>query len=228
MRYRILATIVLATAAVLSANAKPAPKAKDEPREVKAKIDPPGAPLEGTLDVRTDTYTLDRLGQTAAQYAQTVKEQPPVVEVDLVLVLKNTSNKEITIWTAGDYRVEERKDGGDYVRLQLDLKGPGVVSKVVAARETRPRTPPPQRRTLVPGQTWSLPITTLNFGTRGWASFEASRTCWTEPSEYTLTASFKTAVSPAPPGSKQTLFEGGYVTITTAPVKLKVIEKAKE
>jgi hypothetical protein len=84
--------------------------------------------------------------------------------------------------------------------------------------------------TLAPGKTWRLPITSLTYGTHGVAKFVSWRTCWAQAGEYTLTATYKTAVAPAPKGAKPTRwadFDGGFVTVTTAPVKLKVVEVKK-
>jgi hypothetical protein len=229
MRRRIFVTLVVVAAAALAAHAK-APAPQEKPQE-KSRTDPPGTPLEAKLVVKKATYTLDRRGQTAKQYADAAKQSPPLVEVDLALELKNTSDKGITIWIADDYGKEERQKGGDYVNLRLDLQGPGAVSALVQQRFTRPWTPPPRTLAIAPGKTWALPITALNYGTHGVAAYQAYRTCWTEPGGYTLTATFKTAVSPAPQGSKETKwahFEGGLVTVTAAPVKLKVVEKGKE
>jgi hypothetical protein len=210
----------------------PAPQPEDKAEnKAKPKADPPSTPLEATLVAKKGTYTLNLGGKTPEQYRDAVKAKPPVVAVDLVLELKNTSAKEITIWIADDYRKEESQKGGDYVTLQLDLKGPGAVSALVTQRFTRPLTPPPRTQKIAAGKSYSLPITTLNYGTHGVATYQAYRACWTEAGDYTLTASFKTAVSPAPKGSKETKwahFEGGLVTVTSAPIKLKIVEKGKE
>src|SRR5262249_37656637 len=139
----------------------------------RSKTDPPGTPLEVKLVVKKATYTLDRRGATAKQYADAAKTSPPLVEVDLALELKNTSDMDITIWIADGYGKEERQKGGDYVSLQLDLKGPGAVSALVQQRFTRPKTPPPRTLAIAPGKTWALPITTLNYGTHGVATYEA-------------------------------------------------------
>jgi hypothetical protein len=71
--------------------------------------------------------------------------------------------------------------------------------------------------------TYALAIKSLmtkRLGRDGTASY------WLEPGDYTLIATYKTAVSPAPPGSKDGgNFLGvgfGQVTVITAPVKLKV------
>jgi hypothetical protein len=226
MVIRSLQLIVAAAAtAVVTCNA-PVPKAED-----KAKADPPTAPLEAKLVAKKDTYTLDLGGKTPEQYRDEVQKKPPIVKVELVLELKNTGDKEITIWIADDYGKEERQQGGDYVTLQLDLKGPGAVSALVKQQSTKPLTPPPRTHKIAPGKIYSLPITTLNYGTHGVATYQGYRACWTEAGKYTLTATFKTAVSPPPEGSKETKwahFEGGFVTVTSAPVTLKIVEKGGE
>jgi hypothetical protein len=228
MYHRFLPAIVVATVTLAAGAKAPAPQPK---ADEKSKTDPAGAPLEAKLVAKNETYTLDLGGKTPEEYRDAVKATPPVVEVDLVLEVKNTSDKEITIWIADDYRKEDRQEGGDYVKLLLELKGPGAVSARTALRETTPKTPPPRTRALAPGKTFSLPITTLNYGSHGVAHYEAYRACWTDAGEYTLTATFQTAVSPAPKGSKETKwahFEGGFVTVTSAPITLKVVEKGKE
>ena len=228
MRCRILSLVTVAavTVAVSTAAQAPEPKRGDKP-----KTDPPGAPLEAKLVVKKQTYTLDLGGKTPAQYRDAAKASPPKVDVDVVLELKNTSDKEIKIWVVGDLRDEKPQNGGDYVTLKLDLQGRGALNVPGIERETTPPTPPPTVQAIAPGKTWSLPITSLCHGTHGVAVMSANRSCWTQAGEYTLTATFKTAVSPKPDGAKETKwahFEGGLVTVTTAPVKLKVVEKGKE
>jgi hypothetical protein len=224
MRNRILVAIAAAAVIALTAGAAaPVPKPEEKP-----KADPPGTPLEAKLVVKKDTYTLDLGGKTPEQYRDAAKKMPPKVDVDLVLELKNTSDKDIKIWIVGDLRDEKHQDGGDYVTLKLDLQGPGAVNGPVHEVHKTPFTPPPTVHAIAPGKTWELPITTLSYGTHGVAHFSSQRSCWTQAGGYTLTATFKTAVSPKPDGAKETKwahFEGGLVTVTTAPVKLKVVEK---
>ncbi|HEV3004294.1 MAG TPA: hypothetical protein VGX78_07520, partial [Pirellulales bacterium] len=144
---------------------------------------------------------------------------------------KNTSDKEIKIWIVGDLRDEKSQAGGDYVTLDLVLQGPGAVNVPGAEIATTPATPPPTVQAIAPGKTWSLPLTSLCHGTHGVALHRNSRSCWTQAGELTLTATFKTAVSPKPDGAKETKwahFEGGFVAVTTAPVELKVVEEGKE
>jgi hypothetical protein len=225
------APLLVAAAVALAVPACTPEQAPQPKPEARPMADPPGAPLEATLVPKKATYTLDLGGKTPEQYRDAAKAKPPVVDVKLALELKNTGDREITIWVADDYGKEERQNGGDYVTLRLDLQGPGAVSALVQQQHTRPLTPPPRTRALAPGQGYTLPITTLNYGTHGVATFQAYRACWTRPGDYTLTATFQTAVSPAPPGSKEAKwahFEGGLVTLTSAPVKLQVVEKGQE
>jgi hypothetical protein len=229
MYHRIFAALVVATAVAFAAHAK-APAPLQEPEE-KSKTDPPGAPLAAKLVVKKEAYALDLGGKTPEQYRDDAKKTPPKVDVDLVLELKNTSDKEIKIWIVGDLRTEKSQAGGDYVTLELVLQGPGALNVPGVEIAKTPATPPPTVQAIAPGKTWSLPVTSLCYGTHGVALHRTNRSCWTEPGDYTLTATFKTAVSPKPEGAKETTwahFEGGLVTVTTPPVKLKVVEKGKE
>jgi hypothetical protein len=72
--------------------------------------------------------------------------------------------------------------------------------------------------TLAPGKTYSMPIKSLQHGFRG----VSKSTYWTEPGEYTITASFKTAISPAPKGSKEAEKGFGNALLVSEPVKVKV------
>jgi hypothetical protein len=228
MRHQILAAVVAAFVTLTAHAFAPAPESKPE---VKPKTEPPGVPLEAKLILKKDTYTLDFGGQTAEAYRDAAKKSLPRVAVDLALELKNTSDKEIKIWIVGDLCDEKHQKGGDYVTLKLDLQGPGAVNAAVREADKAPATPPPTVLAIAPGKTWSLPLTSLCHGTHGVAHFSGHRSCWTQAGDYTLTATFQTAVSPKPEGAKETKwahFEGGLVSVTTAPVKLKVVEKGKE
>jgi hypothetical protein len=225
MRYSLVLTCCL-----LALPAFAAPAGKERP-PAKGKTDPPGAPLEARLVVKKAVYVLDRGGKAPTDYLAEAKKKPPRVDVDLVLEIRNTSAGDIKLWMADDYRDEKRQAGGDYVELVLDLQGPGAVSAVVATRFTRPATPPPRLATIKAGKSFVLPITSLSYGRHGVARYQGSRAAWTQAGDYTLTATFRTAVSPAPKGSKETRwahFEGGIVSVTTPPVKLKVVEAKKK
>jgi hypothetical protein len=130
--------------------------------------------------------------------------------VDLALELKNTGDKDIQIWISGDPTM-----------IDLKLDGPGAVS-VAPRRAFTQEFRIPKAVSLAPGKTYSMEIKSLSFGFRNQSQFAY----WTEPGDYTLTASFKTAVSPTPKGAKETGEKGfGQVTVTSAPVKIMVTEK---
>ena len=57
---------------------------------------------------------------------------------------------------------------------------------------------------LAAGKSHTIPISALSYGARGMGNYAY----WTEPGEYTLTATFNTALKPAPKGSKEA--EGGF------------------
>src|SRR5262249_23293862 len=67
----------------------------------------PAGPLELRLNLGKDTCTLDRGGLTAAEYLKKIKKTNkdgvfPPPAVDLTVEVRNTSNKEVQIWTGGD------------------------------------------------------------------------------------------------------------------------------
>ncbi len=187
------------------------------PQDPKGKTDPAGVPVEAKLTVKKDTYKLDLGGKTAAEFREMLKmadekggivPKPP--EVEAVLVLKNTGDKEIQIWISGDPVV-----------LTLDLEGKGAINQNLRRAFTTDFRGP-KAISLAPGKTHEVPISSLSSGFRG-----ASRhSYWTEAGEHALTVSLKTAVSPAPKDAKDAGEPGfGQVTITSAPVKIKVTDK---
>jgi RNA polymerase sigma factor (sigma-70 family) len=220
---------------------------KDAKPQEKGKVEPMGVPLEARLVARKTTYTLDRGGKTPEEYAKRIeattdprtgpwvsdhRDQSPeeyarlveaeskaaekgvaTPQVDLILELHNTSDKEIRVLI-----------GGDIATLILDLKGPGTLSF----------TPDFARdlylfggttTSIAPGKNVQLPITRLMHGHRR----NGTMTFWTKPGEYTLTATYETFMSPIPKGAKQDergVQRGfGRVAVTSAPVKLTVVDK---
>jgi hypothetical protein len=173
-------------------------------------------PVKAKLTGDKTTFTLDLGGMTGEEFRKALKEaekkggkfpEPP--KVDLVLELTNTSAKDVEIYI-----------GGDQVMLQLELKGPGAVSvKPLLAFTTDFRGPRPT--TLGPGKSFLVQISGLKYGFRG----VAESAYWTEPGDYTLTASFVTALTPSPDGVKPDEKGFGKVTLTTEPIKLKVEAK---
>ncbi len=180
------------------------------------KSEPPGVPVQAKLLAKQTTYTLDLGGRSPAEFRQALKDAakdgryPPAPAVDLVLELRNTGDKEVQVWTSGDP-----------VRLMLDLKGKGAVNEALKGIAFTTIFIMPKATTLAPGKSVEIPIKGLAYGMRG----ASHRSYWLEPGEYTLTASYQTAVAPAPKGSADAQGGFGKVVLTSAPVKLQV--KAK-
>jgi hypothetical protein len=104
--------------------------------------------------------------------APTTGRWPPPPEVDLALVLRNTTDRDLRVWVAGPQ-----------AELRLDLRGPGAVS--VPLKETGEAKP--QNVELPPGESHVIRISRLTDGHRAWY--------WTEPGDYTVTAEFTTRAS---------------------------------
>ncbi len=179
MRTWLMAVSVL----ILSVTAVQADDKKEEPKT-------PASPIKATLTAKKATYTLDLGGKSGDEFRKLLKDNeksrtlPAAPTVDLVLELKNTSDKAVTVWISGDAVV-----------LNLDLKGEGAVNAVAQVAFTREfRVSKPLM--LEAGKTHEIPIANLNYGYRG----VAQRAYWTEPGEYKLSVSFQTGISPPPPG----------------------------
>jgi hypothetical protein len=216
--YPRILTVFAALLIALATNAK-APVPKQPPQE-KSKTDPPGVPLEAKLVAKKDTYTLDLGGRTPEEFRKLLKgssQTAPVV--DLELEFRNGGDKDLAFLVGGT---------NPDIPLLLKLEGPGAVNVTLPALAAGMVSIPPKPVALAPGKTHTLPIKSLmtnRIGREGTASY------WTEPGDYTLTATYKTAVSPRPDGARETRranFEGGFVTVTTPPLKLKVAAKGKE
>jgi hypothetical protein len=143
----------------------------------------------------------------AAKFRETVKaggaNLPAAPAVDLELVITNHTKADVRVRTAGALP-----------RLSLTVTGPDVV-------EARAPRLPRQRVTYVvlrPGQSVSVPITSLH--SRKTAA-QSVQHYWTEPGEYTLSASFYTSVQMDwnPGGGK---VARGYTTLKTRATKVKV------
>jgi hypothetical protein len=196
----------LFAAGMLMAFALPLAARGDEPKQA-------DLPLKAKLVAKKDTYKLDLDGKSGEEFRKILKDAekagkvpaPPMV--DMVLEITNTSDQEVKFWVEGDPN-----------ELQLDVKGPNVVSltpqKAFTADFRAAKV-----ITLAAGKTHSIPITSLQYGFRGTSKYSY----WTEPGEYTVTASYKTAISPAPKGAKEADKGFGFsVVATTEPVKVKV------
>jgi hypothetical protein len=182
------------------------------------KVEPKGAPLQAVLKANKTAYKLDLGGQTADELRKQLKnaadpkQYPPAPEVDLVLELTNTGDQEVQIWV-----------GGDATRLMLELKGKGAVNTEVKGQAFTREFRAPKALKLAPGKSHRIEIKKLEYGMRD----RSHRSYWLEPSEHEVTASYQTAVSPAPKGADDAGEGFGRVRVTSAPVKLKVVDPPK-
>jgi hypothetical protein len=164
-------------------------------------------PIEATLKANTDAYTLDLGGKTADDFRKALEDAektgtyPDAPKVDLVLELKNTSDKEVKV-----------KVGGTTTVLELGLTGPAATTVMLKRRVTPKIVIPAKEVVLAPGKSVTVPIERLAFGAKG----DASRAYWLEPGKYSLAASYKTWMSPAPKGASETPDGYGAVTLTSA------------
>lgn len=205
MRTRSLAAVCVAAGLALVAwGDDPAPAAK-------GKTDPSGVPIEAVLTSKQASYTLDLGGKTADEVRKDIEAlerppYPPAPTVDLSLELRNTGDKDVLIRMNGTTNV-----------IDLDLKGPDALSVLLKGRITNKLIVAPKTVTLGPGKSQTIPITSLSYGFKG-----SHNAYWLTPGKYTLTASYKTTVSPAP-AAAQAADEGfGAVTITSAPLTITV------
>jgi hypothetical protein len=187
----------------------------EEPKKDQGKTDPPGVPLEAKLVAKQATYTLDFGGLTAEDFRKAIKagddtgQYPEAPRVDLVLKLRNTGDHDLQV-----------KLGGTQNVITLDLEGKGAVSAKLKKQITPKFIVASKPLTLAPGKGESVPITSLSYGFKG-----SDRAWWTETGEYTLAASYQTEVSPAPKDAKPGPEGFAPVTVTSAPVKVKVEAK---
>jgi hypothetical protein len=200
------------TAATLLSLALALPALGDDAKRDELK--PADLPLKAKLVAKNDTYKIDLDGKTGEEFRKVLTEAekagkaPPAPMVDLVLELTNTSDQEVKFWT-----------DGDPVEVQLDLKGPehGAVTiapKMAFTTDFRI----PKVMSLASGKTYEIPIKSLQHGFRG----ISKSSYWTEPGDYSLTARYVTAISPAPKGTKEAEKGFGSVTLVAAPIKIHV------
>lgn len=166
-------------------------------------------PISVRLMAKKATYVLDRQGMTAEKYREAVKEgkiAPPAI--DLVLEFTNTTKDDMDITVAGASP-----------RLLLDLKGQEGIEKRTTERPRNPTV----RIILKPGQTHSLPITRL----AGYSDRTTDdQLFWTEPGEYTLTASFETNIrEPRSKDGVRAAFISRMKAYPAAPIKMQVTLK---
>jgi hypothetical protein len=204
------------TVLALYATAGPADEAKQKNRGT---TDPKGVHLHLKVVAKKDTYALDLGGKTPEEFAKLLAEAektssfPPAPAVDLVVELRNTGDKALRVWI-----------GGDDSELVLHVTGKAA-RNLTARLGIGKKHQGPQIVNLPAGKTHDFPLRRLSTASY-FSRLEVVRhSYWTKPGEYTLTASYHTAVSPAPKKAKGAGNGFGHVTVKSAPVKLKVVEK---
>lgn len=182
----------------------------------KGKTEPRGVPLELVLKSKEATYKIDLEGKTPAEYRKEVEgaiasaRYPVAPRVDLELEVRNTGKEEVQFRMGGTLNV-----------ILLELKGPGAVSTPIRAITPKFLIASSTVR-IAPGKSKTVAaMHNLSFGLRG----TAFRAYWTEPGIYTLTASYKTTVSPAPKDAAKGPDGFCPVTLTSAPITIKVEKK---
>ena len=158
--------------------------AEDKPDPTKSNL-----PVEAKLTLKKTKFkqelTADELKKQLKDAEKTGRyPQPPAFE--MVLELRNRSKQEVQVWHKGDP-----------VHVTFELKGPGAVShkpRLAFTADFRL----PEAVKLEPGKTLTIPLKGLTGGFRNASEY----TYWTEPGEYTLTATLKTGISPRPRDSR--------------------------
>jgi hypothetical protein len=174
---------------------------------------PSDPPLEAKLVSRKDAYTLDLGGKTPEEFARLVGSDgtPPCPKVDLVLALRNTSDKTVTLDPDGWFDCYLIGDGA--------MNWPELPYQTVLI----PGAPEPPKFTLAPGESHTVSLKSLDHreGGYGWRSY------WLLPGEYTLHASYNVRIKPAPDGRYTGQDGWGYVAFRPAPLPVKVVAEKK-
>jgi hypothetical protein len=187
------------------------------------KTDPAGVPLELRVIPRQEVYKLHLGGhppeafQRFAEESQkppynVVRDYPPTPEVDLVIEIRNTGSRDLTVLL-----------GGTTHSMLLHLDGPGAVNfspvePVVAMMFTPAVIPLPV------GGVYSVPCRRLPMPELPATAAGRSLAYWTLPGDYTLTAHWTAGVSPKPAGAEEVQPNPGfgYVKVTSTPARVHV------
>ena len=206
--FLISAVVIVATA--LFAVAAPKEDSRDE--KAVATTEPKGLPLELRIVSEGANWQLDTRGEQPFKFQQMIREGEksgalvPATRVELQLEIRNTGISEIRIWV-----------GGDDTLLSLDLQGTGPMMVSSKVKPT-PGVVPPVVVTIPAGKSHKIPLTSLAHGFRN----QAKHTYITEIGDYQLSATYKTAVSPAPSGSRRLAADFGEVILKSAPIEFYV------
>jgi WD40 repeat protein len=171
-------------------------------------------PLEATVISRKCAYTLAQDGKTAEDFArefEVEKSLPASPKVDLILSLRNTSDKDVTLDPVGQLE--------SYILGEGALNHPELPCQTGVFSDGG-HAPEPKKITLAPGERYSVPIKSLE-------REHSQQSYWLLPGEYTLHVSYHTGVRPAPEGWHKGEDGTGYGTLQAAPLRLRVVAKTK-
>jgi hypothetical protein len=177
---------------------------------------PKNLPIElKVVNRAADEYELNTSGDRVPKYQERIRLGESngwllaASQVDMELVITNTGPRPLQIWV-----------GGDGTELGLELRGNGAMRAEDRSNSLGGPAAPPEVVSIAPGKSHSVPLTSLNFGPRD----RVKRAYITETGVYRLSATLRTAVSPAPKGSvpvKGTKF--GEVQLHSAPITFRVV-----
>lgn len=169
------------------------------------KRDPPATAIEAKLTSKQEAYTLSLGGNTADDVARQIGRSglPPPTKVDLVLTLRNTTNKPLTI-------------DAD-VHVSLHLTGHGAMNHPMEIVSTEGRVPgeEPKKVVIAPGKSHAIPIRSL-------AGKYSKQSDWLLPGEYSIHARCFFSVDPAPPGVEKIGDTWGFMRLKAPPLRVKV------
>lgn len=183
------------------------------------KRDSRSAPLEAKLTSRKDAYTLALGGKTPEEFGRLIKggSLPPSPSVDLVLTLRNISDKKVA-FDKVDIKCEEE--------FGLHLIGAGAMNHPVTPYQTgyiRPldgQVEKPKPTILAPGETYSVPITSLDFG-------HDQQCYWLLPGEYLLHGNCWVYFAQDGEGAHRLGDESWSANLPIQPLRVKVVAERK-
>ncbi|MGE3803128.1 MAG: RNA polymerase sigma factor [Gemmataceae bacterium] len=168
-------------------------------------------PFEIRLIANQSRYEVNLGGQSPKDFRTFLETtdgpKPPPAAIDMVLEIKNTSDKPARFWS-----------GGDPVRIDWKLTGPDAVS-IASDRDFTADFRLQRATELKPGETYRFELKSLAAGFRGQGQYSY----WLSPGTYQLAATLHTALAPKLEGSQDAGDGFGRATLTTEPVALTVI-----
>jgi hypothetical protein len=217
---------LIALAIVLVGFSSTMSQEKQKPAEEKPKADPPdkpsteprGVPLElRIINSSIEAYEIDPRGDPVYKFQEKIKkaEQSGLplypTRVEMELEFKNTGSDTIQVWV-----------GGDPTLLTLKLEGNGAMTC-----EHKPplskKYIPPETVTIRPGKTHRIPLTQLSYGFRN----DSTYAYISETGLYQLSATFRTAISPAPKKALRQFDKGfGEIILKAPSISFRVVRQS--